>query len=158
MTARPESEWVPSPNFNARPGPVTAIVIHATETSGIDSPRAHLCDPASKASAHYLIGKTGIILHLVHESERAWHAGVSSWDGKDDVNDFSVGIELVNENDGVAEYSQDQLTAAAALCRAMMTDYGVNTENVIGHADIAPGRKTDPGAMFPWGSFRAMLA
>lgn len=155
---RPDSEWCPSPNFlSVPPGrKVTCVVIHATATSGLDSPKEWLCNPNSKVSAHYLIGRTGVILHLVHESNVAWHAGDSEWRGQSGVNRFSVGIELVNSNDGQMEYPNDQLAAAAELVRAICADHGIKPQDVVGHADIAPGRKTDPAA-FPWDDFRMRL-
>jgi N-acetylmuramoyl-L-alanine amidase len=132
------------------------VVIHATATNEIDSPKNWLCDPDSKVSAHYLIGKTGVAFHLVHESDTAWHAGVSSWGGQENVNDFGVGIELVNDNTGSDPYPEDQLKACAELVKCICSDYSINPENVIGHLDIAPGRKTDP-AGFPWDDFRSRL-
>ncbi len=158
MSTRPASLWCPSPNFLSAPAgrKVTCVVIHATATSCIDSPKAWLCNPDSKVSAHYLIGLDGHIYHLVHESNVAYHAGESVWKGVEWVNHFSVGIELVNANDGVMEYPEEQLAACAALTAAICEDLGVKLEDVVGHLDIAPGRKTDPAA-FPWDDFRGRL-
>lgn len=155
---RPVIEWCPSPNFKAvtPDRKITCIVIHATATSGIDSPRDWLCSPESKVSAHYLIGRTGLILNLVHETNIAWHAGESEWKGKKGVNAFSIGIELVNSNDGIMEYPEDQLMSCADLVSAICQERGIKTEDVVGHLDVAPGRKTDP-AGFPWPQFREML-
>lgn len=159
MSARPDSTWTPSPNFHipAATRKVTCVVIHATATSGIESPKSWLCNPDSKVSAHYLIGLDGEILHLVHESDIAWHAGESEWRGEKFVNNFSVGIELVNANDGVMSYPEAQLESCAALVKAICADNKIAPEDVIGHLDIAPGRKTDP-AEFPWNEFRMTLA
>lgn len=159
MSTRPASIWCPSPNFLSAPAgrKVTCVVIHATETAGLDSPKAWLTNPESKVSAHYLIGTDGTIYHLVHEANVAYHAGESVWKGVEWVNHFSVGIELVNLNDGVAPYPEAQLAACAALVAAVCEDHGVAPEDVVGHRDIAPGRKTDPGAAFPWDAFRARL-
>lgn len=156
---RPASEWCPSPNFKVvtPDRKITCIVIHATATAGIDSPRAWLCNPASKVSAHWLIGRTGVILHLVHEVNVAWHAGQSSWKGQGGVNAFSIGIEIVNANDGIMEYPEDQISALVSLVSAICKERGIKQEDVVGHLDIAPGRKTDP-AGFPWGDFRGRLA
>lgn len=158
MNVRPATQWCPSPNFRHAEGrKVTCVIIHATATSGLDSPKEWLCDQASRVSAHYLIGLDGKILHLVHESNIAWHAGESEWCGKDDVNAFSVGIELVNSNDGKMPYPEAQLSACASLVKDICADYSIKMEDVIGHMDIAPGRKTDP-ADFPWEDFRSRLA
>lgn len=148
----------PSPNFKAMSKrSITCVIIHATATSGIDSPRAWLCSKESKVSAHYLIGKDGLTLQLVDEKNVAWHAGDSVWRLQKFVNNFSVGIELVNSNDGKDPYPQPQLDACAKLVAAICVDYGIAVQDVIGHMDIAPGRKTDPAA-FPWDDFRMTLA
>lgn len=157
LSSRPQSTWARSPNYKpGRPGPVSCVILHATATSGLDSPLEWLTSPESKVSAHYLIGQTGAIYHLVHESDTAWHAGESSWRGQSGVNDFSVGIELVNSNDGHMEYPEDQLAACAYLVKALCLDYKIKPQDVVGHLDIAPGRKTDPMA-FPWDDFRLRL-
>jgi N-acetylmuramoyl-L-alanine amidase len=157
MTIRPTSTWFPSPNYRTgRSKPITCVVIHATATAAIESPRDWLSNPASKVSAHYLIGTDGAIYHMVHESDTAWHAGESEWRGEKNVNDFGIGIELVNSNDGKMAYPEAQLISCAALVKDICSDYKIEFENVIGHLDIAPGRKTDP-AGFPWDDFRARL-
>lgn len=158
MTERPESEWHPSPNFKAYASDrkITAIIVHATATSGIDSPRDWLCSKESQVSAHYLIGLDGKILRLVDEKNVAWHAGESFWKGLANVNRFSIGIELVNANDEKMEYPEPQLEACATLVKAICKDYDIGPEDVIGHKDIAPGRKTDP-AGFPWDDFKSRL-
>lgn len=158
MSARPPSLWCPSPNYRTPPTQrqISCVVVHATATSGLDSPKEWLCNPQSDVSAHYLIGLDGTILHLVHESNIAYHAGESEWKGVPQVNHYSVGIELVNANDGVMPYPEEQLAACAALVAAVCLDYGVKLEDVVGHLDVAPGRKTDPAA-FPWDDFRGRL-
>lgn len=154
MSHRPKSTWCGSPNFRKGNGrKITCVVIHATATSGLVSPKEWLCNPASKVSAHYLIGRDGQILQLVHEADIAWHAGQSTWKGKNGVNAFSVGIELVNANDGIMPYPDEQLDSAAALVAGICQEYAIVIEDVVGHLDIAPGRKTDPAA-FPWEDFR----
>lgn len=173
MHPRPDAEWFPSPNFKPRTKPISCAVIHATATSGIDSPKNHLCDPCAdnptaRVSAHYLIGKTGTIIHLVHESEQAWHAGESVWKGQKFVNGFSVGFELVNLNDGADPYPKDQIDALLALLVPICLDYGIKLEDVVGHKDIVDGATpeekaarlklhSDPGAAFPWADVRAAL-
>jgi N-acetylmuramoyl-L-alanine amidase len=113
-------------------------------------------NPEGRVSAHYLIDVDGDTIHLVHESDEAWHAGVSTWKGVDNVNDFSVGIELVNPNDGTP-FPPAQLAAAVGLCKCLVRDYGVALEDIVGHLHIAPGRKTDPAGL-DFDAFRALVA
>lgn len=150
---RPASEWVPSPNFKEPPSgadrKISCLVIHATATAGIESPLRELCDPKSKTpekrvSAHYLIGKDGRIIHLVHETNIAFHAGVSAWRGQIAVNNFSIGYELVNLNDGKDPYSEAQITALASLVIPACQEHSIAPADVVGHLDVAPGRKDDP--------------
>ena len=150
--------WCPSPNFKpfAAKRPVTCVVIHATATAGLDSPKNWLCSPESKVSAHYLIGKDGAVYQLLDENNEAWHAGVSEWRGRQFVNLFSIGVELVNANDGKDLYPQPQHLACAKLVAAICKDNGVVVQDVVGHLDIAPGRKTDP-AGFNLTGFRLVL-
>lgn len=117
-----------------------------------------MCNPESKVSAHYLIDKLGGIYHLVHEQNLAWHAGESQWEGKPNVNAFSVGIELENANDGKDPYPTAQLEACVGLVSAICQDHGINAGGVTSHADIAlpAGRKTDP-LSFPWSDFFGLL-
>lgn len=156
---RPKSIWQPSPNFTPKdPGRVVScVILHATATSGKDSPLEWLCDPQSMVSIHYLIDTLGAIYHLVHEQNIAWHAGQSSFNGLNNVNEFSVGIELVNANDGIMPYPIPQLSSCAELVADICKDYNIAIASVVGHADIAPGRKTDP-MNFPWDDFKLMLA
>jgi N-acetyl-anhydromuramyl-L-alanine amidase AmpD len=166
---RPPSTWTPSPNFRAcAPGrPITCVVIHATATAGADSPRAWLCDPKSQVSAHYLIDPAGAIWHLVHEQDIAWHCNPSIWRGQTGVNAFSVGIELVNPNDGATPYPQAQLEACADLAAAICLEHGIRLEDVVGHVDVVHGATpeetarllrdhSDPKGL-PWDVFRALL-
>lgn len=154
---RPDAQWCPSPNFRASPArDITCVVIHATATTGLESPKEWLCNAASKVSAHYLIGREGEVLQLVQENDVAWHAGESEWRGQPNVNAFSIGIELVNPNDGKTPYPEPQLAACAQLVTAICLQYGIEAADVVGHLDVAPGRKNDPAA-FPWDEFRAGL-
>ena len=160
----------PSPNFRAvDPGrKVTCVVIHATATAALASPKAWLCNPESKVSAHYLIDVDGAALALVDENDVAWHAGESWWKGLPNVNNFSVGIELVNPNDGQTPYPEPQLAACAALVRAICADHGIGPEDVTGHVNIVAGKTPEEKAErlklhsdprgFPWDDFRARLA
>lgn len=158
MTDRPKSIWKPSPNFTPKdPGrAISCVVIHATATEDKESPLNWLCDPKSQVSAHYLIDRLGAIYHLVHEQNIAWHAGQSSFHGINGVNDFSVGIELVNDNKD-QNYPAEQLQACSNLVADICREYKISEFSVVGHADIAPGRKTDP-YKFPWFEFREILA
>ena len=153
---RPPFKKVSSPNFTrGKDRKITCVVIHSTATSGLASPLEWLTLPKSKVSAHYLIDKDGSIYGLVAEKDVAWHAGESFWQEQAHVNNFSIGIELVNPNDG-SEYPKAQLSALLELCFSICRDYGIGASNVVGHCDIALGRKTDP-AGFPWEEFYAEL-
>ncbi len=113
---------------------------------------ARLSDPAAKVSAHYVIDEDGTILTLVPETRRAWHAGVSAWRAIDDVNGHSIGIELVNPGHewGYRAFPQPQITALIDLAGAIVDRHALPADAVIGHSDVAPARKTDPGELFPW--------
>lgn len=155
---RPSFKKVSSPNFTrAKDRKITAVIIHATATGGLASPLEWLTLPKSKVSAHYLIDKNGDIFQLVAEKDIAWHAGESYWDGQPHVNAFSIGIELVNPNDGYYPYPEEQLQALVELVVAICRDFRIEAKDVVGHCDIALGRKTDP-AGFPWEDFRARMA
>jgi len=140
----------PSPNFNERKLPVSIIVIHYTETKTCGQALDVLCDANSgnRVSAHWVIDRDGTVYKLVDESKRAWHAGRSFWDGIDDCNSASIGIELVN--DGSEEYPEPQISALVQLCAEIKRRHGIR--HIVGHSDIAPDRKRDPGQRFPWGS------
>jgi N-acetyl-anhydromuramyl-L-alanine amidase AmpD len=149
-----------SPNQSSRNGAdISMLVIHATVGSYAAS-LAWLCNPASRASTHYLIRKDGYISQLVPDSESAWHAGVSKWFnlGSTAIREQSIGIELENANNGVDPYPQAQLDALTALSKALVQKYAIVPDMVTRHLDIAQphGRKTDP-AGFPWLPFKAAL-
>jgi N-acetylmuramoyl-L-alanine amidase len=147
-----------SPNFTKATGrKISCVVLHATATSGVASPLEWLCLKASKVSSHYLIDKDGTIYQLVAEKDIAWHAGQSFWGGKHNVNDFSIGIELVNPNDGIYPYPEEQRQACADLVVAICKEHRIAAKDVVGHCDVALGRKTDP-AGFDMEEFRARLA
>jgi N-acetylmuramoyl-L-alanine amidase len=135
-----------SPNFDARRP--NLVVLHHTSNGSLDRALATLTDPARKVSAHYLIGRDGDILRLVEEKDRAWHAGASWWGGNTDVNSASIGIEL--DNDGFEPFADAQIDALLRLLAEITRRYGIPGANVVGHADVAPERKTDPSARFPW--------
>jgi len=145
----------PSPNSDGRDPAVALqfIVLHYTGMLSGDEALSRLCDPSSKVSAHYLIEEDGRIFHLVDEKQRAWHAGKSFWRGITDINSASIGIELVNPGHqfGYRPFPLSQIAATKALILSVMERYHMTpTTCVLGHADIAPGRKEDPGELFPW--------
>lgn len=155
---KPSIEQVPSPNFHRveMNRKVSCVIIHATATTGLDSPLEWLCNKKSKVSAHYLISAAGRIIQLVAENDIAWHAGDSEWAGARGVNVFSIGIELVNANDGKMAYPVEQLDACARLVADICLERDIHIKDVVGHEDIAPGRKTDPMS-FPWDDFENRL-
>ncbi len=141
---------LPSPNFNDRREGTSLdyIVIHYTSMDSTKAALDRLTDPKSEVSAHYLIDEKGNIYTLVDEEKRAWHAGISSWMGKDDLNSRSIGIEMSNRDN--QPYTNEQLFSLALLCKDIMFRRGIAPENILGHSDIAPDRKQDPGYHFPW--------
>ncbi|QUJ77936.1 N-acetylmuramoyl-L-alanine amidase [Sulfitobacter albidus] len=110
--------------------------------------RDRLCDPSAEVSAHYLIDTDGTVLHLVDEAQRAWHAGAGEWAGRGDINSRSIGIEL--DNDGATPFAEAQMRALEPLMHGIMQRWDIPAFGVIGHSDMAPGRKVDPGPLFDW--------
>lgn len=147
----------PSPNFDERKDDICMIVIHATATNTLDETFSYLIHSAApnRVSAHYVIDRDGMVYQLVDEQKRAWHAGVSTWDGKTDINSCSVGIEFQCPaiDDELGDFTLEQLKAGILLCREICKRYSITAHNVVRHSDIAPGRKKDPGASFPWDEF-----
>ncbi len=143
----------PSPNFDARDLPVTMLVLHYTGMQDAASAIARLTDPAAKVSAHYVVDEDGTIHRLVAEKHRAWHAGRSHWRGVTDINSASVGIEIVNPGHewGYRPFPDAQIDALIPLIHDIERRHGITRGNVVGHSDIAPARKQDPGELFPWG-------
>ena len=143
-----------SPNYNNRPSkcPIDTLVIHYTGMGDFQSALTRLCDPNAEVSAHYLINENGQVYNLVCESKRAWHAGVSFWRGRSNINDCSIGIELVNPGHdfGYRPFSKSQMISLTSLCKAIMLRHPIEKRNVVGHSDIAPRRKQDPGEKFCW--------
>ncbi|MCB0191045.1 MAG: N-acetylmuramoyl-L-alanine amidase [Anaerolineae bacterium] len=146
--AKPSIRWVGSPNFNnrRRPDDITAVVIHSTANSSLSGVISWFNNPSAQVSAHYSIGKDGEIVQHVQDIHRAWHAGRSIWKGRDGCNDYALGIELVNLNDGRDPYPEAQHQANLALCAYLLDKYNISTNDIMGHLDIAipPGRKSDP--------------
>jgi Negative regulator of beta-lactamase expression len=151
----PGAEVRASPNFGERRGGAKpdALVLHYTGMETEQAAEARLCDPASEVSAHYLVCEDGRVVQLVPEEKRAWHAGKGSWGGADDVNSFSIGIEIVNPGHdlGYPDFPDRQIEAVIALCRDLIRRHGILPQRVLAHSDVAPGRKIDPGEKFPWG-------
>ena len=144
----------PSPNHDARPdgAAVDILVLHYTGMKTADEALARLCDPEAKVSAHYTIGRDGRIFAHVPEERRAWHAGVSWWAGEKNVNGRSIGIELVNPGHefGYIPFAQAQIAALIDLAQAILKRHPIPASRVLGHSDVAPARKEDPGELFPW--------
>jgi N-acetylmuramoyl-L-alanine amidase len=142
----------PSPNFNERRLPVSMVVLHYTGMQSAAKALERLKDPAAEVSAHYLIDEDGTVVRLVDESKRAWHAGRSFWRGITDVNSASVGIELVNPGHefGYRPFPDAQMEALVPLLGDIVRRHDIPRANVVGHSDVAPARKTDPGELFDW--------
>jgi N-acetylmuramoyl-L-alanine amidase len=145
----------PSPNFGDRKGgaKVELVVLHYTVLDCAGS-LARLCNPQAEVSAHYLIDRDGTLHALVDEGARAWHAGAGSWGGAGDVNSRSVGIELVNSGD--VPFAEPQMVALERLLADLLRRHALPPQAVIGHSDMAPDRKTDPGARFDWRRLAAL--
>jgi N-acetylmuramoyl-L-alanine amidase len=145
----------PSPNHDERaPGLATDILLlHYTGMSSTAVALERLCDPVAKVSSHYVVDEAGQITQLVPEARRAWHAGVSSWEGKTDINSRSLGIEIgnVGHDLGYPDFPDAQIDAVIALCRDIIHRHRIRADRVLAHSDIAPDRKIDPGEKFPWG-------
>jgi N-acetylmuramoyl-L-alanine amidase len=142
----------PSPNFNERALPITMIVLHYTGMQDAASALARLSDPLAEVSSHYLVAEDGQVVRLVAEDKRAWHAGRGSWRGTTDVNSASIGIEIVNPGHefGYRPFPDEQMDAVVVLVGDIVRRHGIAPSNVVGHSDIAPARKLDPGELFDW--------
>jgi N-acetylmuramoyl-L-alanine amidase len=144
----------PSPNFSARPADaaIDTLILHYTGMQSAQAAIERLCDPVAQVSAHYVIDEDGTIHRLVDEQSKAWHAGVSAWQGSEDLNRVSVGIELVNPGHewGYRAFPVPQLTACVALARDIVDRHDIPPWRVVGHSDVAPTRKEDPGELFDW--------
>nr|WP_243846983.1 N-acetylmuramoyl-L-alanine amidase [Sphingomonas japonica] len=144
----------PSPNFDERDAAVSIIVLHYTGMQDAESAIARLRDPEAKVSAHYLIAEDGAVLRMVAEDKRAWHAGQSYWRGMRNLNAASVGIEIVNPGHewGYRPFPEEQIASVVRLVAQIKDRYAITRGNIVGHSDIAPARKKDPGELFPWGT------
>ena len=142
----------PSPNFDQRRGPPDMLLLHYTGMQTAEAAVARLRDPEAKVSAHYVIDEDGSILRLVPEERRAWHAGKSWWKGETDINAVSIGIEIVNPGHewGYRAFPDVQIDAVIALIDDIRTRWAIEDARILGHSDVAPTRKQDPGELFPW--------
>lgn len=144
----------PSPNHDARPAGATVdvLMLHYTGMRSAQDAIDRLRDPAARVSSHYVVEEDGRVWRLVPEERRAWHAGVSWWRGRTGLNDSSVGIEIVNPGHewGYRAFPAAQMAAVCALCLEVLGRHPIPARNVVGHSDVAPDRKTDPGELFDW--------
>lgn len=147
----------PSPNFNDRKHPVDMLVLHYTGMETGQAALDRMCDASAEVSAHYMIWEDGRVVQLVGEDKRAWHAGVSSWNGEQDLNSRSIGIEIVNgghdwplSENVLPPFPSVQIEALIELCTGILGRWDIPGARIVGHSDIAPARKEDPGEHFPW--------
>ena len=142
----------PSPNFDERMLPVSMIVLHYTGMPTCEAALDRMTSPEAKVSAHYCVDEDGTIYRLVDEEKRAWHAGKSRWRGVTDINSASIGIEIVNPGHefGYRNFPDEQIAALIPLVSAIKERHGIGRGDVVGHSDVAPARKEDPGELFPW--------
>jgi N-acetylmuramoyl-L-alanine amidase len=143
---------VASPNHDERKAAADLILLHYTGMQDTEAALRRLCDPQAKVSCHYLVDERGRVVQLVPEMRRAWHAGISCWEGVTDINSRSVGIEIANPGHdfGYPEFSAPQIEAVIALCRDVIDRLAIRPDRVLAHSDVAPHRKIDPGEKFPW--------
>jgi N-acetylmuramoyl-L-alanine amidase len=143
-----------SPNFGPRAegAAIDMIVLHYTGMPDGVAALSWLANPASQVSSHYVVFEDGQVYQLVEDMQRAWHAGVSFWEDATDLNSRSIGIEIVNPGHefGYRAFPDRQIDAVIALCRSLVSRFAIPAARVLGHSDIAPNRKQDPGELFPW--------
>lgn len=143
-----------SPNYEARKNGAVArlVILHYTGMVSGEAALARLTDPASKVSAHYVVEEDGRIFQLVDDAMRAWHAGASYWAGERDINSHSIGIEIVNPGHecGYRPFPHQQMKAVLDLCLVLKARYHLPAAAFLGHSDVAPLRKEDPGELFDW--------
>lgn len=149
--------FYPSPNVNERPTGVkpSMLVMHYTDMETGEAAFNHLMKPEAQVSAHYLVHESGEIVQMVKDEARAWHAGVSHWLGLDNLNDHSIGIEVVNTGHslGYTPFPKPQIDAVLTLSKHLVKTHHIKPTHVVAHSDIAPARKKDPGELFPWEKF-----
>ncbi len=142
----------PSPNFDERTLPVTMLIMHYTGMQDGPSAIDWLANPEAKVSAHYVVTEDGQIILMVDEAKRAWHAGRSFWRGITNVNSASIGIEIINPGHewGYRPFPEEQMRAVHQLASDIVQRHSIQPYNIVGHSDIAPARKMDPGELFDW--------
>jgi N-acetylmuramoyl-L-alanine amidase len=143
-----------SPNFNSRPegALIDAIILHYTGMQSLEAALERMCNAKHEVSAHYCIAVNGDIYQLVSDEMRAWHAGKSFWQGKESLNDNSIGIEIVNTGHefGYKRFPDAQMQSVLGLLEKLFATHNIDKKRVLGHSDIAPDRKEDPGEFFNW--------
>ncbi|MDP3404647.1 MAG: N-acetylmuramoyl-L-alanine amidase [Brevundimonas sp.] len=146
-----------SPNFDQRRGPPDMVLLHYTGMQTAEAAVARLRDPEAQVSAHYVVDEDGGVLRLVPEERRAWHAGQSWWKGETDINAVSIGIEIVNPGHefGYRDFPESQIASVITLLNEIRARWSIEDARILGHSDVAPSRKQDPGERFPW---RALAA
>jgi N-acetylmuramoyl-L-alanine amidase len=142
----------PSPNHGPRRGPIDMLLMHYTDMARVQDAIGLLRDPAAQVSAHYVVAEDGAVYRLVDEDRRAWHAGVAWWAGESDINSRAIGIEIANpgHSHGYRPFPEPQMLAVMALCRDILARHAIPPHRVLGHSDVAPRRKIDPGHLFDW--------
>ena len=140
------TEWISTVNFNLRKP--NFIIIHHTAQDSLPQTLKTFTTTKPQVSAHYVIADDGRVVQMVNDYLRAWHGGAASWGKNTDINSASIGIEL--DNNGIEPFSDKQILSLLALLTKLKSDYNIPTQNIIGHSDIAPTRKTDPSRLFPW--------
>ena len=142
----------PSPNFDARVAPPDMIILHYTGMADGPAALARLTDPRAKVSAHYMVEEDGAVFALVPEERRAWHAGKSFWRGETDINAASIGVEIVNPGHefGYRPFPEPQIATVIDLLADIRSRWTIPGDRILGHSDVAPARKIDPGELFPW--------
>jgi N-acetyl-anhydromuramyl-L-alanine amidase AmpD len=157
---KPHALQMPSPNFGDRPAhtKIDTIVLHHTATGGTAQDTARFFhNPAVQVSSHYVVGKDGTIVQCVADGKRAWHAGSSDFHGREDVNDFSLGIEIVNRGDNKDPYTDKQYNALADLVAWMMQKYKIPMDRITGHKNVSHEGKIDPSNNFDWNKVRKLV-
>jgi N-acetylmuramoyl-L-alanine amidase len=157
MRLKDEIQWQPSPNFDVRQLPIRFIILHYTGMRDGTDPVGWMTNPASKVSAHYFVDEAGRITQMVEEMDRAWHAGRSRFRDVTDINSASIGIEISNPGHewGYRRFPQAQMGSVVRLTATIAARHRIDRADVIGHSDIAPTRKQDPGELFDWGLLAA---
>jgi N-acetylmuramoyl-L-alanine amidase len=147
----------PSPNHGQRRSGIDMLVLHYTGMTTAKAAMARMCDPAAEVSAHYLVDEDGTVTQLVAEERRAWHAGAAFWSGVTDVNSRSIGVELQNPGHeyGYRDFPATQIAALTDLAGGIVARHAIPPALVLGHSDVAPRRKQDPGERFPWATLAA---